>query len=738
MLARVEVRWIRIALGGVALALCLSLMLEREVARGGPAGVSCADLQAALDAAVDGTVITMAPVQTCHDTYTIKSQSPSTSVTIDGRNSTLEGRTADGTSSLPDRVLAGDSVGHVTITDLRFRNSTAPAGEDGGALKITGNSAVTLVRAYFRGNTAPGAGGGAYIASTSSSPIVVSLSSFGDGTTANRNTASEGGGLAVENGSGGPDIDISETGFSGNVATGGGGGGGLRLSAYGEANQISLTDNGIQSNHASVGGGAAVFGGVVGLERNNFGLNEGDGTASGVVRGAGLYVERKGSANGLFQTDNVFDRNRATHGAVASFGAHGGGEFVLGYGLSSQRDRFIRNSLAAPAGTGEAEGAGLAMESCTVGDSAGITNAVVAGNSVAGEANGAGVYVGCASGSTGLRMEHSTITGNMSSVSPGHPAGLFGGTDDSLYLLESIVAGNSRGGQISGFQTRTIEYSDVCVGGRKVAGRGNICAAPLLDDPKNGDVHERLASPTRDRANPEPYSALKTDFEFDLRSIGHGPDMGADEFSKPILRTLPATNVNVGSATLRGSVNPNTHRVDYAFQYGLSKSYGSTAFGRSVSGTTARGVSARVTGLKADRTYHFRLVLLDGYGKPYAPGGDRTFTTKKDAFAGVVISTKPVTLEGPNRRLAYIPVTCRAPAPGGCGGTLSLGKPPFGQGSFGILTGESELVRVRISDAEAQKVKKNGSVRARATATAHDGAGTVRTTKATVTLRFGP
>src|SRR5579864_7475952 len=90
--------------------------------------------------------------------------------------------------------------------------------------------------------------------------------------------------------------------------------------------------------------------------------------------------------------------------------------------------------------------------------------------------------------------------------------------------------------------------------------------------------------------------------------------------------TSAATNVTLTSATLNGSVNPFGHATTWYFEYGTSTSYGTkTPLQSAGSGTTSSSVSANVIGLKAGRTYHYRLVAMNTAGT--AHGSDITFLT---------------------------------------------------------------------------------------------------------------
>jgi N-acetylneuraminic acid mutarotase len=104
----------------------------------------------------------------------------------------------------------------------------------------------------------------------------------------------------------------------------------------------------------------------------------------------------------------------------------------------------------------------------------------------------------------------------------------------------------------------------------------------------------------------------------------------------PSATTNPATNIAGFSATLNGTVNPNGPSTSVYFQYGPTTSYGSTTSSQSYGGNTIRAVSAHISGLAANTTYHFRIVATNSYGTRY--GSDRTFTTLSPTGPPVVIT----------------------------------------------------------------------------------------------------
>ena len=100
--------------------------------------------------------------------------------------------------------------------------------------------------------------------------------------------------------------------------------------------------------------------------------------------------------------------------------------------------------------------------------------------------------------------------------------------------------------------------------------------------------------------------------------------IGYDLSSMPVT-TNAATNVTSSSATLNATVNPNGLTTSVHFEYGLTSSYGFSTASHNYSGTTTQNVSANITGLSPNTTYHFRVVATNSGGTRH--GSDRTFTT---------------------------------------------------------------------------------------------------------------
>ena len=104
-----------------------------------------------------------------------------------------------------------------------------------------------------------------------------------------------------------------------------------------------------------------------------------------------------------------------------------------------------------------------------------------------------------------------------------------------------------------------------------------------------------------------------------------------------VVATNAATNITSSSATLNGTVDPNAITTTVHFQYGTTTNYGSTTANRNYSGNTTQNVSAEITGLTPNTTYHFRLVGTNNRGTTV--GSDRTFTTSSVTGPPVVATS---------------------------------------------------------------------------------------------------
>ena len=72
-------------------------------------------------------------------------------------------------------------------------------------------------------------------------------------------------------------------------------------------------------------------------------------------------------------------------------------------------------------------------------------------------------------------------------------------------------------------------------------------------------------------------------------------------------------------------MNPNGGSTTTGFDYGLTTAYGSTIAAATLTGTTAQAITATVTGLTCNMSYHARARGTNSGGTTL--GGDVSFTT---------------------------------------------------------------------------------------------------------------
>ena len=90
--------------------------------------------------------------------------------------------------------------------------------------------------------------------------------------------------------------------------------------------------------------------------------------------------------------------------------------------------------------------------------------------------------------------------------------------------------------------------------------------------------------------------------------------------NKPASQTSNASNIQFNSATLTGSVNPNSLSTNVFFEWGTTTDYGNTiAFAQNpISGDSPVNVTADLSGLDPGTTYRFRIKAENSFGITYS------------------------------------------------------------------------------------------------------------------------
>jgi phosphodiesterase/alkaline phosphatase D-like protein len=134
-----------------------------------------------------------------------------------------------------------------------------------------------------------------------------------------------------------------------------------------------------------------------------------------------------------------------------------------------------------------------------------------------------------------------------------------------------------------------------------------------------------------------PITGLSANTTYHFRVVATNVG-GTSEGSDQVFKTLPnpptvttdaASSITQTAATLNASVNPNGGEVsECKLEYGTSVSYQSSVPCSPSPGASSRSVavSASVTGLLANSTYHFRVVATNSGGT--SRGSDETLTTQ--------------------------------------------------------------------------------------------------------------
>jgi hypothetical protein len=115
---------------------------------------------------------------------------------------------------------------------------------------------------------------------------------------------------------------------------------------------------------------------------------------------------------------------------------------------------------------------------------------------------------------------------------------------------------------------------------------------------------------------------------------------------RPSATTGAARQVSFASATLTGTVNPNTSDTSYYFQYGVTRAYGGqSAIADAGAGVHNVSVRVPIAGLQPLTVYHYRLVAVNATGASIGADG-RFLTTKVPLSLQILAAPDPVAFGG--------------------------------------------------------------------------------------------
>ncbi|MGA9856347.1 MAG: choice-of-anchor Q domain-containing protein [Solirubrobacteraceae bacterium] len=540
------------------------------------------------------------------------------------------GRTVLDACKLGDRALQVMAGAGVTLKDLTITNGHAQDGTDGTAGSTYGS---------VGGAANPGAGGGAILNQGILSVIDSSItnSHAGDG------------------GMGGTGGDLGGTGGLGGA---GGSGGGIASTGT-----LTVTDSTIAGNGAGNGGAAGTA--TLGSTANGQSGNGGSGNSGGNGGGGGGIENVAGTAtitgstitgnttgNGGAGTSGQNSDSSQGNGGNGGNGGSGGngagiasaGSIIQNASLRALNDTVVGNLTGNGAAAGNPGGSANDLFTAGQGGTGGnggygggiinlfrstaqFVNLTIAQNASGRGGTGGGASANFPAGANGTS---------------GHGGGIYA-TSSSPTLQNTILFKNGTGGDCRGTITdggHNLILSASTLGGI-VTDPCNVSGF-ATGDPKlealadNGGPTQTMrlqsGSAAIDQVPAHGAGCPATDQRGVIRPGGAACDIGAYEAAAPGATTGPASQISRSAATIAGTVVANAAAATVQFQYGRSKSYGSSTRQQTTSGVAPASVMAHLLSLTPGATYHYRVVARSGDGTTF--GADRTFMTGSGSGSG--------------------------------------------------------------------------------------------------------
>ena len=168
-------------------------------------------------------------------------------------------------------------------------------------------------------------------------------------------------------------------------------------------------------------------------------------------------------------------------------------------------------------------------------------------------------------------------------------------------------------------------------GGAPIISKGicwNTAADPTTDNNKTVEPGESLSFTSNISQLMPGTSYFVRAYAVNRVGISYGKSVSFKTLGdKPSSISQNASSIQTTTATLNGTVNPNSFETTITFEYGISASYGNSiaAHESPLSGASEFNVTADLTDLIPGTTYHFRIKGENSLGILYS--NDLTFTT---------------------------------------------------------------------------------------------------------------
>jgi len=617
-------------------------------------------------------------------------------ITINGDGATIARSTAGGTpafrllfvganpSAAATSGWATPGAGLLAIVNLTLSGGLAQGGDGtagggggglgaGGAIYNQGTvvlSAVTLSANGAQGGSIDAANTGLGGGGIGSEPANASDNGggFGSGFTAPAGAPGSGaGGTGVLTDDGGGGAGFSTAGAGAALGAAGAGGGFLT----GTGGDAQSGDGAKGGDGGGGGSGTALL--TAGGAGGAYGAG-GTGGATGGAGGGGVGGGGGGAANG----------------AGGGFGAGGGypggdGGFGGGGAGSSGKGGFgAGTGGSASAGGGAGLGGAIFNQQGTV---VGVNTTMAANVAAGGAGGGPGAGAGAAGSGFGgaifsLNGVVALINDTVAANTAGDGGALYvvgydahsGATNVTVGLVNDILSGSDTSGAVSIHDLVVAKPSTVADGTANAASAGatvpaanivvselpsggTISGTPLTANPLLGGLMLNGGPGMQTMLPAAGSPALKagtisgaptTDERGTARPPGGPIDLGAVQLSTASTTTVPvpvvvdgqASAVTATTATLNATVDPEGLSTKYYFEYGPTASYGSKTRAVSIgSGTSAVPVSVKLTKLKTDRTYHFRVLATNSAGTSNGIG--RVFNTVLPSISRLTATAAP-------------------------------------------------------------------------------------------------